>query len=178
MASRGRRRGYVAGNLQDYTRSGERPVGQTAGRAEMERLFREPPPEDGQDFTRCVAEIQAKIIPYTLRPSHPRFLAFIPGAPTFVSILGDWLCAGLNFFAGVWKEAPAATEVELLVLDWFKEFLGYPAQARGILTSGGSEANLTALVVAQGKAELRGPCRAPSSMCPNSAIIPSTGRPR
>ncbi len=137
--------------LQDYTELRERPVGQTAGRAEMEALFREPPPEDGQEFTSVLAEIQAKIIPHTLRPSHPRFLAFVPGAPTYVSILGDWLCAGLNFFAGVWKEAPAATEVELLVLDWFKEFLGYPAQARGILTGGGSEANLTALVVAREK---------------------------
>ena len=47
------------------------------------------------------------------------------------------------------KEAAAATQVELLVLDWFKEILGYPAQAQGILTGGGSEANLTALVVAR-----------------------------
>src|SRR5207244_1306273 len=59
------------------------------------------------------------------------------------------LCAGLNTFVGVWKEAPAASEVEVLVLDWLKEFLGYPAEARGILTGGGSEANLTALVVAR-----------------------------
>jgi len=139
--------------IRDYSELGERPIGQTAGRAEMEALFRQPPPEEGQDFLHVLQEIEEKIIPFTLRPSHPRFLAFIPGAPTFVSILGDWLCAGLNFFAGVWKEAPAATEVELLVLDWFKEFLGYPAQARGILTSGGSEANLTALVVAREKVE-------------------------
>ena len=137
--------------IDDYAYMGARAVGQTAGRAAMEALLREPPPEDGQDFTLVLQEIQAKIIPFTLRPGHPRFLAFIPGAPTFVSILGDWLCAGLNIFAGVWKEAPAATEVEILVLDWFKEFLGYPAEARGILTGGGSEANLTALVVAREK---------------------------
>jgi glutamate/tyrosine decarboxylase-like PLP-dependent enzyme len=114
-------------------------------------LLRQPPPEDGEDFTQVLHEIHANVIPYALRPSHPRFLAFIPGAPSFVSILGDWLCAGLNIFAGVWKEAAAATEVEILVLDWFKEFLGYPPQARGILTGGGSEANLTALVVAREK---------------------------
>src|SRR5207247_4546197 len=80
---------------------------------------------------------------------HPRFAAFIPGAPNLVSVLGDWLCSATNFFCGVWLEAPGPTQVELLVLDWFKEFLGYPAEARGILTSGGSEANLTALVVAR-----------------------------
>ena len=64
-------------------------------------------------------------------------------------MLGDCLCAGTNFFAGVWMEAAGPAQVELLVLDWFKEFLGYPPEARGILTGGGSEANLTALVVAR-----------------------------
>jgi len=54
-----------------------------------------------------------------------------------------------DVFAGVWKEAAGAAQVELLVLDWFKQFLGYPAHAMGLLTSGGSEANLTALVVAR-----------------------------
>jgi glutamate/tyrosine decarboxylase-like PLP-dependent enzyme len=141
--------------IEDFATMGERAVGQMAVRAEMEALLRQPPPENGQDFTQVLQEIHSKIIPYALRPGHPRFLAFIPGAPTFVSVLGDWLCAGLNIFAGVWKEAPAATEVEILVLDWFKEFLGYPAAARGILTSGGSEANLTALVVAREKLAYR-----------------------
>ena len=135
--------------LDDFATLGARSVGKTAGRPEMEALLREPPPEQGQDVASVLDEIQNKIIPFTLRPNHPRFLAFVPGAPSFVSVLGDWLCAGLNFFAGVWKEAPAAAQVEILVLDWFKEFLGFPPEARGILTGGGSEANLTALVVAR-----------------------------
>ena len=135
--------------IKDYVELGERSVGHTAGRATMEALLRQPPPEEGEDFTQVLREIHSKIMPYAMRLNHPRFLAFIPAAPTFVSMLGDWLCAGLNVFAGVWKEAPAAAEVEILVLDWFKEFLGYPAEARGILTSGGSEANLTALIVAR-----------------------------
>ncbi len=127
------------------------PVGKTAGRAAMEALLRQPPPEDGEEFSQVLEEVYAKIVPYTMRLNHPRFLAFIPAAPTFVSMLGDWLCAALNIFSGVWKEAPAAAEVEILVLDWFKQFLGYPSEARGILTSGGSEANLTALIVAREK---------------------------
>jgi aromatic-L-amino-acid decarboxylase len=59
------------------------------------------------------------------------------------------LCAGTNFFAGVWLEAAAPTQIEIIVLDWLKEFLGYPREADGILTGGGSEANLTALVAAR-----------------------------
>jgi glutamate/tyrosine decarboxylase-like PLP-dependent enzyme len=127
----------------------DQPIGRTATRAEMEAMLREPPPPRGQPFARVLAEFGEKVTPYAFRTNHPRFLAFIPGAPNFISVLGELLCAGTNFFCGVWLEAPGPSEVELVVLGWFKEFLGLPAGARGILTSGGSEANLTALVVAR-----------------------------
>jgi aromatic-L-amino-acid decarboxylase len=136
--------------VDDFATLPDRRMGAYATpRATMETLLRQSPPEQGQPFDKVMAEFQRHIAPNALRPGHPRFLAFVPGAPSFPSILGDWLCAGINLFAGVWKEAPAAAQVELLVLDWFKEFLGYPAEARGVLTGGGSEANLLALVVAR-----------------------------
>ncbi len=135
--------------LRHHATLSEQGIGRTASRAEMEALLREPPPEAGRDFTAVLAEFDAKVAAYCFRVNHPQFLAFIPSSLTFVSVLGDLLCAGSNFFAGVWKEAAGAAQVELLVLDWFKEFLGYPPGASGILTGGGSEANLTALVVAR-----------------------------
>ncbi len=135
--------------LDDHLRLPEGRVGTTGSRAELEGLLREPPPEAGMDFDAVLAAFQTKVLGHSYRPSHPRFLAFIPGAPSFASILGDCLASGANLFAGVWKEAAGAAEVELVVLDWFKQFLGYPAEAAGILTSGGSDANLTALVVAR-----------------------------
>ncbi len=127
----------------------EQPIGQSAGRMEMESRLREPPPEEGQGFAQAMRDFQERVVPFAFRVNHPRFLAFIPSAPSFLSVLGDMLCAGTNFFAGVWLEASGPAQVEILVLDWFKEFLGYPPGARGILTGGGSEANLTALVVAR-----------------------------
>jgi glutamate/tyrosine decarboxylase-like PLP-dependent enzyme len=127
----------------------DQAIGQTGSRAELEALLREPPPEEGRDFAQVLAEFDEKVCPYAFRPNHPRFLAFIPSAPNYVSVLGDLLCAGTNFFAGVWLEASGPAEVELVVLDWFKTFVGFPETAAGILTSGGSEANLTALVVAR-----------------------------
>jgi glutamate/tyrosine decarboxylase-like PLP-dependent enzyme len=135
--------------LRDFATLPERRVGVTKTRPEMEKLLREPPPEHGRDFAEVFAEFQDKVAPNAFRPNHPRFFAFIPGAPTFVATLGDWLCDGLNFFDGVWLEAAGPTQVELVVLDWFKQFLGYPPEARGLITTGGSEANLTALVVAR-----------------------------
>jgi glutamate/tyrosine decarboxylase-like PLP-dependent enzyme len=127
----------------------DQPIGRTAGRTCMEALLREPPPENGSAFEQVLADFEAKVAAYAVRVNHPRFLAFVPGAPNYVSVLGEWLCSAVNFFAGVWLEAAGPSQVEVVVLDWFKEFLGYPPEARGILTTGGSEANLTALVVAR-----------------------------
>lgn len=135
--------------IEDHLRLGDGAVGKTASRPEMESLLREPPPEEGIDISRLMAEFRTNVAAYAYRPDHPRFLAFIAGAPTFASILGDCLAGELNHFAGVWLEAPGAAQVEILVLDWFKQFLGYPPEAAGLLTSGGSEANLTAFITAR-----------------------------
>jgi aromatic-L-amino-acid/L-tryptophan decarboxylase len=135
--------------LDEFARLGELDPAATSTRAQMEKLLRQPPPERGSDLMDALAAYRHKIAPYNMRPQHPRFLAFVPSAPTFVSVLGEWLCAVSNVFAGVWKESAAASQIELVVLDWFKELMGYPAAAAGLLTSGGSEANLTALLVAR-----------------------------
>ncbi len=127
----------------------EQPVGQPGSRAEMEALLRRPLAEEGRPFADVLTEFNTSVAPFAFRTNHPRFLAFIPAAPTFPAVLGDFLCAATNFFAGVWVEASAPAQVELIVLDWFKELLGYPLESGGILTGGGSEANLTALVTAR-----------------------------
>jgi glutamate/tyrosine decarboxylase-like PLP-dependent enzyme len=127
----------------------DQAIGQSPSRAEAHALLGEPPPEEGRDFERVFADFREKVVPNAFRPNHPRFLAFIPSAPTYLSVLGEMLCAGTNFFAGVWLEAAAPAQVELVVLDWFRLFLGLPPETRGVLTSGGSEANLTALLVAR-----------------------------
>jgi glutamate/tyrosine decarboxylase-like PLP-dependent enzyme len=124
-------------------------IGMTASRKDMEKLLSESPPDAGRPFANVIQEFAEHVVPYAFRVNHPRFLAFIPSAPNLVSVLGDMLCAGTNFFAGVWLEAPGPTQVEIVVLDWLKQFLGFPEDAEGILTSGGSEANLTALVAAR-----------------------------
>lgn len=135
--------------LDHHASLAEQPIGRTASTAEMGRVLGEAAPEAGQPFADVLARFEEQIAPFAFRVNHPRFLAFVPGAPSFPSILGDWLCAAANFFCGVWLEAAGPTQVELAVLDWFKEWLGYPKEAHGLLTGGGSEANLTALVVAR-----------------------------
>ncbi len=135
--------------IQHFATLPEQSIGQTGSRHELEAMLREPLPELGRAFIEVIREFSEKVAPYSFRVNHPRFFAFIPSAPNYVSVLAELLCAGTNFFAGVWLEAAGPTQVELVVLDWFKELLGYPPEAGGILTGGGSEANLTALVVAR-----------------------------
>ena len=79
--------------LDDFLQLGQDAIGKTGSRIEMERLLREPPPQDGMDFQQLLAEFQTKVVQHSFRASHPRFLAFIPGAPTFASILGDCLAS-------------------------------------------------------------------------------------
>jgi aromatic-L-amino-acid/L-tryptophan decarboxylase len=130
-------------------------VSSTADRSETRRLIAAPPPEAGTDFDVLLQRLKDKVFPLHTREPHPGFMAYVPSCPTFPAVLGDWLASGFNFFTGVWPIAPGPNEVELLVLDWFRAWLGMPAGTSGLLTSGGSAATLTAVVAAR-RAALRG----------------------
>lgn len=127
----------------------DQPAGRVGSHAELAALLVGPPPEVGVGFRQALADFREKVVPYAFRLAHPRFLAYIPAAPTFASVLGDLLDSGTNFFCGTWLAGSGPAQVELVVLDWFRQILGLPPETRGILTSGGSEANLTALLVAR-----------------------------
>jgi aromatic-L-amino-acid decarboxylase len=127
----------------------ESGLGQELRREETEKLLREPLPEDPSRFEDVFEEYARHVAPNAVQLDHPRFFAFIPSAPNFVSMLADALVAGTNVFAGTWLESSGPSQVELLVIDWFKQMLGLPAEAAGLLVSGGSVANLTALAVAR-----------------------------
>jgi aromatic-L-amino-acid decarboxylase len=116
---------------------------------ETRRRLASPPPDAPVPFDDILAELQADVFPYSAREPHPRFMAYVPGCPTFPAVLGSWLATGYNFFAGVWPVAEGPNALELAVLDWFRQWLGMPAGTRGLLTNGGSGATLTAIVAAR-----------------------------
>jgi glutamate/tyrosine decarboxylase-like PLP-dependent enzyme len=137
---------WLLGHLNGLS---DHSVGRVGTRAELNALLAGPPPEEGEGFRQALAGFQDRVAPCAFRLGHPRFLAYMPSAPTFASVLGDLLCAGTNFFCGTWLAGSGPAAVELAVLGWFRNLLGLPAETRGLLTGGGSEANLTALVVAR-----------------------------
>ena len=127
----------------------DQPAQRSLSRDEAERLLAGPPPEQGRDFEAILATLKERVFPFHAREPHPHFLGYIPGCPTFPSVMGDWLATGYNFFAGVWPVAAGPNEIELVVLDWFRQWLGMPKGTRGLLTSGGSGATMTAVVAAR-----------------------------
>ena len=130
----------------------DQPVRITLSRREAKRLvgtIAPIAPEQGIGFEAALAELAERVLPYHAREPHPRFLGYVPSIPTFPSVMGDWLATGYNYFAGVWPIASGPNELELTVLDWFRQWLGMPNGTGGLLTSGGSTATLMAVVAAR-----------------------------
>jgi glutamate/tyrosine decarboxylase-like PLP-dependent enzyme len=127
----------------------EQPAQQSLSRAEAAQLIAVPPREQGEPLEAILAAFRERVVPYHAREPHPRFVGYVPSCPTFLGVLGDWLASGFNFFSGVWSVAAGPNEIELTVLDWFRDWLGMPVGTSGLLTSGGSSATLTAIVAAR-----------------------------
>ncbi len=91
----------------------------------------------------------ASVLPVAARVDHPRFMAYIPSAPTWPSVVADLLATGFNVFQGTWLGSAGPSRVELQVLEWFRGWLGMPEGSSGLFTSGGSAANALAVVAAR-----------------------------
>ena len=109
----------------------------------------EPAPEKPRAFADLLARLDRDVLPSMARNEHPGYFAYIPGCGTWPSALGDLIASGLNMDVGSWGLSAGPSQLELVVLDWFKQWIGYPAEAGGLLTSGGSAANMTALACAR-----------------------------
>ncbi len=121
-------------------------------RPEAERLIFAPAPAAGQDFETLLQTLTSRVFPHHTPEPHPGFLAYVQSCPTFPAVLGDWLATGYNFFGGAWAVASGPAMLEVTVLEWFREWIGMPPGSSGLLTSGGSTANLMAIVAARHRA--------------------------
>jgi glutamate/tyrosine decarboxylase-like PLP-dependent enzyme len=127
----------------------DQPVIAGAPRRDLNEALTSSAPAEGISFDDLIATLERNVFPFHAREPHPGFLAYVSSCPTFPAVLGDWIATGYNFFAGVWPVAAGPNEIEVVVLDWFREWTGMPAGSSGLLTTGGSAANLTAVVAAR-----------------------------
>jgi aromatic-L-amino-acid/L-tryptophan decarboxylase len=117
--------------------------------AELRARLGGPPPDQPRDWGELLEQTACDVLGPMSRLAHPGYFAFIPAASTFPGALGDLIASALDIDVGSWMSAAGPTQVELVVLDWFKSWIGYPQDAAGILVSGGSAANITALACAR-----------------------------
>lgn len=82
---------------------------------------------------------------------HPRFLSFVPAAPTEASILFDLVVGASSIYGGSWLEGGGAVFAENEALRWIADLAGMPAEAGGVFVSGGTAGNLSALIAARWK---------------------------
>jgi aromatic-L-amino-acid/L-tryptophan decarboxylase len=126
-----------------------RPVLRRASPAEMRERLGGAPPEQGAGLDAVLGRVLADVLPYQAGTNHPGYFAFIPYFTTWPAALAELIAGAANMSPWAWMESPAATQIELEVIDWFRGWLGMPESTAGVLVSGGSAANLTALLVAR-----------------------------
>ncbi len=124
----------------------ERPVWQPIPDEVKARLRTSLPLEPG-DPQEIYEEFLKLVLPYPMGNIHPRFWGWALGTGTPFGMLAEMLSSGLNSVPGGGEQVP--NDVELQVLDWCKEMLGFPLEASGLLVSGCSMANLVGLTVAR-----------------------------
>jgi len=114
---------------------------------EVKTFLDSPLPEQGKDPHEVYEEFKQYIFPYNKGNVHPRFFAWIQGTGTPLGSFADLLASGMNPNTTIGEHA--AMYVDRQVVNWCKELMNFPSEASGILISGGSMANITALTVAR-----------------------------
>jgi aromatic-L-amino-acid decarboxylase len=120
-------------------------------------LLAEELPHRGAGLDATLERFFDAILPLATLVNHPRFFAFVPGPGSFAGAVGAFASAASNLFVGTWLGGASAAQMEVQVLDWLRQAMGLPPGfGVGILTSGGSMANLGALAAARARAETEG----------------------
>jgi aromatic-L-amino-acid/L-tryptophan decarboxylase len=110
------------------------------------------PPENGEPFQKILGDLNRVIVPGMVHWCHPMFLGYFGWTTTAPGILGEIMTAPLNVNAMTWRTCPAATELESVVVDWLRQWLGLPDEFGGVVYDTASVGIMHALAVARQEA--------------------------
>jgi aromatic-L-amino-acid decarboxylase len=125
------------------------PAADTAGGAELARSLRTALPETGRPAAELLDLLFSRVIPKSFNTAGPGYLAYIPGGGLPHAAVADLVSGITNRYVGVFAAAPGVAAIEADVVRWFCGMTGLPPEAGGVLTSGGSLSNFSALVTAR-----------------------------
>ncbi|WP_319538588.1 pyridoxal-dependent decarboxylase [uncultured Methanospirillum sp.] len=132
----------------DYIKnSRDRPVWQHTS-ADVKAHFSSKPPASPQNAEEIYQEYLTTILPHQLGNVHPRYWGWVTGCGTVMSMFADMLASGTDAVSGSFSYL-SNNYVEMQVIDWCKDLLGFPKTASGLLTSGCSASTLIGLAVAR-----------------------------
>jgi aromatic-L-amino-acid decarboxylase len=126
----------------------EKPVLPPLDREVLAELRDRPFSQDGIGIEQLFQEIAAKVVPNSTTIAHPRYLAYVLGPPNGIAPFAEAVAAALNQNCNFWQLSPAASVIERKVISWLAGLFGFPKEAGGIITSGGSMATLVAMAAA------------------------------
>jgi aromatic-L-amino-acid/L-tryptophan decarboxylase len=127
----------------------EEPAIAVAPAAELLAALGGPIPRGPSDIDAALDLLSGTALPNMQQASHPRFFARVPSPASFAAVLGDWLSTGFNTISTSWGGGSGPSAVEVTVVDWLRELMGMPEGSEGILVSGGSMGNVTAIAAAR-----------------------------
>ena len=130
-------------------RVSELPVLAQVSPGEIRARLPDHPPEEPEPFSAVLRDLDEILLPGVTHWQHPRFFAYFPTSASEPAILAELLAATLNSVAILWRTAPAATELEGLVLDWTAQLLGLPEGWHGHIEDTASTSTLAALIAAR-----------------------------
>lgn len=135
--------------VEHFEQLGAQPVARLVDRETLEARLAGPPPELPSPPEQVLERLERDVLSSRMQVDHPRFFAFVPSPGNFVGAMADALTSGLNIFTGTWMAGSGPIALEMAAVRWLADACGLPPTAGGLFVSGGSLANLTALVAAR-----------------------------
>jgi len=127
----------------------EQPTHDTDNAVQVARALIEPLPEAGEPYEALLARLFDQVIPAGYNAAAPGYLAYIPGGGLFHAAVADLIAESVNRYTSIWIPAPGLAQIETQVVRWLCDVVGYPEDSLGLLTTGGSMANFSAIFTAR-----------------------------
>jgi L-2,4-diaminobutyrate decarboxylase len=142
----------VTARYFDSTRRGDGQVSTPRSAEELARRFDEELPRDGRPVSEIIERLEREVLADANKYYHPMYMGHQTSAPLPVGVWMESVIGALNQSLAVWEMSPTATVIEHQIVRWLSKLAGYGEGAGGTLTSGGTEANFTAMLAARNSA--------------------------
>jgi L-2,4-diaminobutyrate decarboxylase len=142
----------VTARYFESTRRGEGQVSTPRSADELAQRFDEEFPADGHPVPEIIARLERDVLADANRYCHPMYMGHQTSAPLAVGAWMESITGALNQSLAVWEMSPTGTVIERQIVKWLASFAGYGPDAGGTMTSGGTEANFTAMLAARNAA--------------------------